>query len=68
MSGMYDDMTLGEATEFRRGPGWACACSGRPPGSSYCYCQLIILQAARLHRAAHIVVKLVDATRSRTAE
>lgn len=47
-------MTLGEATEQRQGPGWACACRGSP----FC-CRYSWMQAAALNRAAHIVAKLL---------
>lgn len=67
------DMTLGEAT-------WrlsdehqpiACACVGPPssaPFDSPCYCRLVYIQAERLQRAAHIVVKLLDEVAARADE
>lgn len=58
------DMTLDEATELRQIPSWACACCGPPMRrgkalDSRCFCALTMDQVQSLHRAAHIVAKLM---------
>jgi hypothetical protein len=63
----YAAMTLGDMIEIRDHP-WACGCSGGPPGSLRCYCELIIDQAAVLHRGAHIVAKLIQSAADRDPE
>lgn len=57
----YEAMTLGEA-HARLNAEWACACVGGPPGSpgGACFCRLSYHHAQQLHRAAHIVAKLID--------
>lgn len=59
-------MTLGEARRLLAGPGWACACTGPPmpsPRGTPCWCRLTFAQARALHRAAHIVARLLSERR-----
>lgn len=59
----YDAMTLGGATKLLSNPSWACACCGPPipsPHGTPCFCRLAFGQAEQLHRAAHIVARLID--------
>lgn len=55
---VYDAMTLGDTLAARI----ACACIGGPPGApgGACFCRLSWAQTERLHRAAHIVARLID--------
>lgn len=51
------EMTLGEATEINKGPGWACACLGGPD-----CCMFRWTVAEDLQRGAHIVAKMLADT------
>jgi hypothetical protein len=58
------DMTLEDMAVIRRTPPWACACCGPPTqgikrGDYRCFCALRMDQVQSLHRAAHIVAKLM---------
>lgn len=55
--GYPDDMTLGEAVELLRDPGWGCCCVGPQPGRPACPCRLAFDQARALQRAAHIAAR-----------
>lgn len=54
-------MNLGEATRFLDpANAIACACAGRAPGESLCYCEALTRDARQLRRGAQIVAKLLD--------
>jgi hypothetical protein len=65
----YDAMTLGEAMAVIRAEPWGCACVGGPRGApaGACFCRLSWAQTERLHRAAHIVARLIDDASRRPA-